>query len=130
MTKQLIIFIFSLLTVICYAQKTNSTNAIVIVDSSIIELKVILADDLNKIKLPPDCGVFVVNSMIFKYEVVNVIHGQYKANTVLINFRCPKQLVERKLIENGKPHVFKLRPRTNSQGTKFNSDRVEYEVIE
>jgi hypothetical protein len=120
MTRNLFIYIFLLLIGICLGQKDIST----------IELKVSLKEDLNKIKLPSDCGIFEANSLTFVYNVMEVIHGDYKAKTILINHRCPKQLVDKKLIANNTTYVYKLRPLKFAQNKKTSSDKTEYEVIE
>ncbi len=130
MAKQLTIYIFSFLTLICNGQKTNSVKAKDFLDTTTIQLKVKLADDLNKITLPPHCGIFEVNSLTLKYDVTKVIQGNYKAKTILINHRCPRELVEKKLIENEKTYTLKLRPKIIRSTNKADQDNVEYEIIE
>ncbi len=97
-----------------------------------LELNVKLADDLKELKLPEHCGVFQTNNMTFKYNVIKVIKGEYEAKTILINFHCPNELIEKKVIENGKKYTYKLRPNQTqaSAGSRTRNKEIEYQVME
>ena len=97
-------------------------------DTIPIELSVKLSDDLSKIKPLQSCGVFQPYEMTFKYDVVKVISGKYKAKAILINLRCPRELIENRTIENGKTYIYKLRP-NQTQDNKAKENELEYEII-
>jgi hypothetical protein len=75
MTRQLLTYLFFAWTMICFGQKDKLNKPKDIVT---LELKVTLNDDITKIKLLPDCGIFEVNSLTLTYNVKKVIQGKYK----------------------------------------------------
>lgn len=77
------------------------------IDFSPIEVQVILAEDLKKIKLPAYCGVFM-QRMTLKYKVVKVLKGKYSRPTISINHVCPREAIEGKYIVNGKTYTYTL----------------------
>ena len=130
MTRQLFIFCLTLLALNSRGQKFVDKINKDSLSKTIVELNVILIDNLKTTKLPPDCGVFQPQNMTFKYEVIKVISGDYKAKTILINHRCPREMVDKKLIENKKSFTYKLRPLQNQVDAKTNIDKVEFEVVQ
>lgn len=127
MPRQLLTYLFFALTAVCFGQKEKSYQKN---DMISLELKVTLKDDITKIKLPPDCGIFEVNSLTLNYNVKKVIKGKYKAKTILINHRCPKHLIDNKQIANDTIYTYKLRQKITQSDTKTKPEETEYEVIE
>jgi hypothetical protein len=83
--------------------KSSNTS----IDFSPIEVEVVLAEDLKKIKLPAYCGVFM-QRMTLKYKVVKVLKGKYSRSTISINHVCPREAIEGKYIVNGKTYTYTL----------------------
>lgn len=132
MTRRLFIPFLTFFTLYCHGQDFSDKLKKDTLDLKPIELTVKLADNLKKIKLPPSCGIFQPADMTFKFKVIKVLSGEYHSKTILINFRCPRELIEQKRLENGKLYNYKLRPNR----TQINVDKntkpteLEYEVIE
>ncbi len=127
MRKQLFTYLFFILTIICFGQRDRSQMA---TNTATLEVIVKLKENINTIKLPPDCGILEVNSLTLTYNVVKVIQGGYKSKTILINHRCPKQLVNNKLIANDTTYTYKLQQKTILPNNKTKANEIEYEVIE
>jgi len=125
MKLHFLFFALGLLTLRLHGQAAGAG-----VTNNTFVIEVQLADDITKTKLPPDCGIFEMNSMTFTYKVIRVIQGNYKAETILINHRCPKQLIDQKQMENEKIYTLKLRVKTSLSESKKDTDKIEYEVIE
>jgi len=127
-----ILFFLTFPTIYCQGQNHAGKIKKDSLDVKLIELTVKLSDDVKKIKLPPACGIFQPTDMTFKFKVIKVISGEYNPKTVLINFRCPRELIERKTLEKGKLYNYKLRlNRTQiNVDKKTKPDELEYEVLE
>lgn len=72
-----------------------------------LEVKVRLITNLDSINLPPYCGEFAWE-MIFEFEIIKVLSGDYTNKTISINIQCPREVVQNKCLETGKEYQYHL----------------------
>ncbi len=110
--------------------KTTITSQSV---DSIIELRVKIIDDVDSLKLYPDCGIFLID-LTLKYKVIKVLKGNYSRDTILIYHVCPRLLVNSGVLESNRIYTYRLKKRfavrTYEVGKKPEAvDAGDYEVV-